>query len=269
MNTTYSSIYPCKVISNFCYIYYKDQKYKTCKQITLRKISPKTDEEKEILDFFKYFQLIYSLDLNSLVAEYKKFFIFVFKRSVSKKLATLIDNFQLKNDFTWINKALDNLLTFSNSEAFVIYNFILINLSFIFGYPCRLPLNIIETDNTIENQSVRHYFNIGYLTSLLKKDFIDLKKELIEYLESIKDDLKGKGVEELYLFGSINDNEYHDASDIDLIIQYKENINFDEIIGIEKELRNMLLNKFYRKSDIQNFTHYVLIGNIKKTTRIF
>lgn len=269
MDTTFSASYPCKVISNFCHIYYKDQKYKICKQITLRKITPKTNEEKEILDFFQFFQLFYSLEPSLLSEEYKSFFGFVFKRCISTNLDDLVTKFKLTKDFAWINEALDKLLTFSSTEAFVIYNFIIINLSFIFGYSCRLPLNIVETNNTIENKNVRHYFNIGFLTSLLKKDFVNLKKELIEYLTTLVSDLKDKGVKELYLFGSVNDNEYHETSDFDLIVKYKDNIDIDKIIEIEKEIRHLLLDKFYRKSDIQKFDDYVLVGDIKKSTRIF
>lgn len=76
------------------------------------------------------------------------------------------------------------------------------------------------------------------------------KKEILEYLKSIKTELKNDGIVELGLFGSFAKDKVDVASDIDIVICSSEIFikkfdGFQALIYLD-ELREKLMKKFKR-----------------------
>lgn len=74
-----------------------------------------------------------------------------------------------------------------------------------------------------------------------------LKKQIITYCLSNKSMLEDIGIKHLWLFGSINDKQYHDNSDIDMIVECNSNCDFEDAFLF---LSMMLFKQFKRKSDL-------------------
>ena len=76
-------------------------------------------------------------------------------------------------------------------------------------------------------------------------------------------------ISNIFLFGSVLNDDYYESSDIDLVIKYKKGITFDEIISINKYIKNDLFNKFQRQSDIHEYNEFITNHSIDLTLCIF
>ena len=80
------------------------------------------------------------------------------------------------------------------------------------------------------------------------------KESILDYLGTIKNELKKNGIEKIGLFGSFAQNKATPFSDIDIAIQikkdYLEKHDVWEYFNLIDTLKQKLLKKFSRKIDI-------------------
>jgi len=80
------------------------------------------------------------------------------------------------------------------------------------------------------------------------------KKEIIEYLKSIKPIFQKKGIEEIALFGSFAQEDTNIYSDIDIAIKksrdFIEKQGAYEYFNVINEIKYMLIKKFGKNVDI-------------------
>jgi len=268
MDYTYEASYPCRVISSFYDNFSKIHKYDLIKKIVLREKVPENSEEEKFLNFFKLFQLFYSISYLSIKKEYISFYKFTFNDVPSKQLTSFIKDFNFDNNYEWVEKAICNLNDFNINEAYTIFLFCTLNLSIKFGYQCVVPVNMKEVTQNIYDKNIRLYFFISYLVENLKRNEINLKKEFINFINENKEYIQNLGIKNLYLYGSINNNEYHSSSDFDLVICYCDNKSFEEIEEIKVKLNKLIGGVFYRRIDITLFEDFISLHNIENTTKI-
>jgi len=79
---------------------------------------------------------------------------------------------------------------------------------------------------------------------------MSIKKEVLTYLKNNKNRFKNDyQLKELYLFGSVAREQDTSKSDIDLIVKFEGNMNFNKLFGIKHELED----KFHKKVDLLEF----------------
>jgi predicted nucleotidyltransferase len=100
------------------------------------------------------------------------------------------------------------------------------------------------------------------------KEKDDLKNEFIYFMNKNKILINNLGIEELFLFGSVKNNEYHELSDFDLVVRYKKGISYLDIQKTERKLFNLIFDEFKRKSDIQEFNMFIKSHNIIEIEKI-
>ncbi|WP_457560640.1 nucleotidyltransferase family protein [Caminibacter sp.] len=79
---------------------------------------------------------------------------------------------------------------------------------------------------------------------------MSIKQEVLKYLRENKDKFEKKyGIKKIYLFGSVARGGDNEHSDIDLLVDFKDNITIFELMEFEEELEK----KFNKKVDIATF----------------
>lgn len=138
-----------------------------------------------------------------------------------------------------------------------------INISFFYFVLCQTMLckiynrlaifnhDLFDILISIKNKNVK----IMVFKTIIKKQFFsvqqDLKKSITTYCLLNKNEFENRGISHLWLFGSINDNQYHDNSDIDMIVDFNEEYVFKDAYMF---LSIMLFKQFGRKSDLHLFS---------------
>lgn len=126
-----------------------------------------------------------------------------------------------------------------------------------------IPPYLFEKLNAITpSYEIRDVFYKSLIELGLKYHEENLKDKIKASYGEIEELLKTYGIEELYLFGSIIDETYHDFSDIDIIIKMKENYDLKKAVDFLKKFNK---NKFDRKTDIIEYDDFENINkNINK-----
>jgi len=272
MDTTYTSTFPCKVISSFYDNYYNIHKYDDIKKITFRIQNIDTEFDQEILNYFKLFQMIYSLPINASEAEYRNCFKLIYDKEVIN-LSLLTERMEAGICmFEWIDKYLLRFKEMESCESYFFFILLTIYLTKEYNYTCVPPVNLYEIYQTIKNDNSRKYFLYSYFNTLFvnnKKRNPNLKEEIINFLYSEKDKLIEKGIKSMFLFGSIYKNEYHSNSDIDLMVLLDDPISFKTIKESKKYISTIILNTFHRSCDIVEYNDFVESHDISNTYKIF
>lgn len=144
-----------------------------------------------------------------------------------------------------------------------------LRLNIEFKYSCIFPNDLIFQVKSIDNVVTRRYFLKSYINNLYSKKVNNLKIELISYIKSNIKIYSKMNISNIFLFGSVLNDDYYESSDIDLVIKYKKGITFDEIISINKYIKNDLFNKFQRQSDIHEYNEFITNHSIDLTLCIF
>jgi predicted nucleotidyltransferase len=270
MNTTYKPTYPCKVISSFFDNYYGIHVYETIKSISFRKSKISNQLEKEIFKYFKLFNLIFSIYYDSQISEYLTLYKEVYDENISENVRKLLPQ---KNDiniqlFIWMNTLLMNFSNLKPQEAYFMFLLSTLLINKQYGYSCVLPVNLVKLYKNIGDNDVKTYFLYSFLNSMFFKEKDDLKNEFIYFMNKNKILINNLGIEELFLFGSVKNNEYHELSDFDLVVRYKKGISYLDIQKTERKLFNLIFDEFKRKSDIQEFNMFIKSHNIIEIEKI-
>lgn len=270
MNTTYKPTYPCKVISSFFDNYYNIHVYETIKMISFRKTKISNQLEQEIFRYFKLFNSIFSIYYDSDINEYMILYKEIYGEDISERLRLILPNNNYSNIqlFEWIKKLLNHFSYLKPQEAYFIFLILTLMINKQYGYSCVLPVNFVEVSKDIEDSEIKTYFLYSFFNSMFLKETFDLKKEFICYINENKNMLNKLGIEELYLFGSVKNNEYHELSDFDLVVKYFEDTSFLDIQKTELKLYDLFFEKFKRKSDIQEFNMFMKSHNLIELERI-
>lgn len=266
MDTTYKFSYPCKTISNFYDNFYMYNIYDEIKEVVYRKKQVLDVKSKEIFDYFLIFQLIYSLPINSTWEDYKNIYNRLFDTKISNDYEKTIN--QLQKDiysgiFSFSKRKHNNL-----TETFLDYLYIQNLISNIAKHSVLLPANLISACNDIVDEQTGKYFVKGWFFMLYKPKKRDLKDRIIAKYAEEKEVLLTEEVNEVFLFGSVLKNEYHDSSDIDIVIKFKEEIEVESVMNIKKKYFEFNLKEFNRRTDIQDFYDYVEVHNINECLKI-
>ena len=126
MDTTYTSTFPCKVISSFYDNYYGVHKYDDIKKITFRIQNNDTNFNQEILNYFKPGIRV----------------------------------------FEWLDRYLIKFKEMASSESYLFFLLLTIYLTRQYNYPCVPPANLYEVYQTIKNVNSRIYFLYSYFNTL-------------------------------------------------------------------------------------------------------
>ena len=270
IDTTYKPSYPCKVISSFYDNFFHIHIYELIKKITLRKEQINSRLKKKIQLYFCLFNLIFSLQIENFDFVYiKNFYEFLFKKKLSSKLYNFIITYSSIDFYSFIYLCVNIYDKFTFDESFLLFLIMTLRLNIEFKYSCIFPNDLIFQVKSIDNVVTRRYFLKSYINNLYSKKVNNLKIELISYIKSnIKIYSKMK-ISNIFLFGSVLNDDYYESSDIDLVIKYKKGITFDEIISINKYIKNDLFNKFQRQSDIHEYNEFITNHSIDLTLCIF
>lgn len=266
MNKIYNPSYPCKVISSFYDNYYDKHEYDLIKRIILRKEDLNNDLKIEIYNYFLIFNMIFTIykPLNN-ISLILKYYNYVFKE-LDKRLKIFLKNKKL--NFDDIPLLFELLKICNSSNAFLLFLLITLIVNDKYGYSCVLPCDIIKTLNNINDDDIKSYFIKSYFNSLYHKERIDIKLEIINYLNKLKSELKDIGIISIYLYGSIMNDEYSDSSDIDLVVRY-DSLKIEKIKTLNNKIKTSLQNKFRRNVDIHEYNDFILIRDISMTIKIF
>lgn len=267
MSKIYNPSYSCKVISSFYDNYYDKHEYDLIKRIILRKEDLNNDLKIEIYNYFLLFNMIFTIykPLNN-ISLILKYYNYVFKE-LDKRVKILIKNKKL--NFDDITLLFELLKTCNSSNAFLLFLLITLIANDKYGYSCILPCDIIKTLNNINgDNNIKSYFITSYFNALYHKERIDLKLEIINYLNKLKYELIDEGIISIYLYGSIMNDEYSDSSDIDLVVRY-DSLKIEKIKILNNKIKTSLQNKFRRDVDIHEYNDFISIRDISKTIKIF
>ena len=272
MDTTYTSTFPCKVISSFYDNYYNIHKYDDIKQITFRKQCIDTEFRQQIFNYFKLFQMIYSMPINSSISEYIQCYKMIYNTEIFN-YSLLSQDFCLGVKlFEWIDRYWINFKNMESSESYFFFLILTLFLTKQYNYTCVPPVNLFETYQMIKHENSRKYFLYSYFNSLFinnKKNNLNLKEEIINFLHKEKERLIKKGINSIFIFGSIYKNEYHRNSDVDLVVMFKEPVSFKTIKECKKYISTLILNTFHRSCDIIEYNEFIESHDIKQTFKIF
>ena len=105
--------------------------------------------------------------------------------------------------------------------------------------------------SSIKNTDIRRIVVRTIINNQLFGVQQDLKEDIILFCLSSKSELENNGVKHLLIFGSINDNQYHDNSDIDMSVDCDEKYDFKNIKSL---LSFNLFKAFKRNSDLHLFS---------------
>lgn len=265
MDTSYKFSYPCKTISNFYDNFYGYHIYDEIKEITYRK-KKVSENEIEIYDYFQLFQIIYSLPIESNWEEYKTKYQTIFGVRPSSEYDDLVS--KIKSDFYGGIFIFARMTKKNLKETFLAYLYIQNMVSKHNGYSILLPANLRLECDTILDEEIGRYFLKGWFNMLYKPQKYDLRERIIERYKNNKKNLLLKMVEEIYLFGSIYKNEYHDSSDIDIVIKFKDNVSLEDVVKTKQYYLEFNKNNFGRDTDIQDYYDYIQLHDIEKTIRL-
>lgn len=111
-----------------------------------------------------------------------------------------------------------------------------------------IPVYLFDKLNAVvKDYEIRDIFYQSLIEQTLKYHDTGLKDKVInKYMES-KDEFISLGIEELWLFGSIIDDTYHDDSDIDIVLKMKDGHDF---LTASSNLKDFNKKNFDKKSDI-------------------
>lgn len=272
MDTTYTSTFPCKVISAFYDNYYNVHKYDDIKKITFRIQNIDTKFNQEILNYFKLFQMIYSLPINASASEYIQCFKLIYDKEIVHD-SLLNDRMDLGICiFEWLDRYLIKFKEMESSESCFFFILLTIFLTKEYNYTCVPPVNLYEVYKTIKNANSRIYFLYSYFNTLFINNMKynhNLKEEIINFLQSEKDKLVEKGIKSMFLFGSMCKNEYHRNSDVDLVVLFNDPISFKMIKDSKNYISTIILNTFHRSCDIVEYNDFIESHAITETYKIF
>lgn len=265
MDTSYKFSYPCKTISNFYDNFYECHIYDEIKAITYRQ-KELNESNRDIYDYFQIFQIIYSLPIDSSWEMYKIKYRMIIEHDASNEYDEAV--------FKIVSNFYDGVFEFARmkkgnlKEAFLVYLFIQNRLSVLTGYSVLVPANLKQECDAILDLKAGKYFLKGWFYMIYEPRKMDLRDKIIEKYKEDKVHLLSNTVEEVYLFGSVFKNDYHELSDIDIVIKYKNKITLEEIIKTKQLYSEYNKLNFDRKTDIQDFNDYIQNHDIKDSIRL-
>ena len=272
ISTTYSPSYPCKVISSFWNNYTGSDEYDLIKRITLRKEKIDTAKKNTFFKQFQLFQLIHSYSIRSSWDEYIEAFKVVYPGDDLSQLDKLTVKIDVDGDeaFNVIKEIANSFNSYQEEPAFLLFLALENILNIIYKSACVPPRNLIPIINEVKSDNLKVSFIKGYLNSrFLKSACLNLKDAIINAFNQNKESFANLGIQSLCMFGSIAKNEYHDYSDLDLVIDFSPNISSEKIQIIKSQISEFVFNKFHRKSDIFDFNNFKLDKSDTSLEKIF
>ena len=98
-----------------------------------------------------------------------------------------------------------------------------------------------------------------------------MQEILINKLEALKALCKEHDVKEMYVFGSASTGKFHNESDIDILISFKENISIEKYTDNYFDLHEKLEKLFNRKIDLvteNSLSNPYFIENVEETKQL-
>lgn len=267
MDTIYKASFAAKVISSFYDNKFKKHFYTEIKEITYRlgNISVSACKQ-EIYNIFKIFQIIFSVKLDAEYSVYKKeveIFDYINQKCLLNKVTK-------ESSYERILEYIENSINEENIfNSFFYFCLIAIELNKLFEYPCVPPVDLFHQISVLKNKSFKCNFLKIWLDCLYKQRDKDLKNVLLKEFRKNKETFNDLGFKHIYLFGSLIQGNYHQDSDIDLIVEFNDNLNIKEIKIAEKRIKMFNFDLFERKTDIINYDFALQLHDIKSTELIF
>lgn len=259
--TTYKPSFPCKIISSFFDNYYKEHYYDIIKLITYRRLIIKSDLEKVIYTLFEMFQFFYSMPLYESIDFYNK---------NMKKHNFISVNIDIKIDDIYMTIIeLNDLINKEDDIKNKFYYYLMITklLNIEFEKSIVPPLNLEDKLANITNDSVKCYFIKSWLFNLYNgSKYKPIKEELIKLYTKNKYNLQMLGVENIFIFGSVNQGTDNIYSDIDIIIKLLNDVNKESVLNY---IHSFNKNHFNKDTDILDYELGKTLHNINKCTKIF
>lgn len=265
MDTSYKFSYPCKTISNFYDNFYCIHIYDEIKQVVYRKVLE--TKHQELFMYFKLFQLIFSLPLDSDFDKYKENYYLAVGDKFLNKYDDII-KVSSKNIYEAIYK-FTKMKSSDLKETFVVYLYLQNIISKNVGYNILLPANLIIECNAILDEEIGKYFLQSWFNMLFKPKKYELKEIIVKKYKKCKCIFSKLPIDEIYLFGSIYKDEYYDSSDIDLVVKFKTPITPDRIIQIKEIISAYNKKNFQRNTDIQNYYDYIQLHDINDSLKLY
>lgn len=246
--------YPYKIIYSYFTNYFNVKDYNKIKNAVLGI----NDYLNEYHKYYLFYEIITSYKDYQNYKMLIPFFNIIFEEDISKSDAMKVinDALQNKNKLFAIASLFIKIPLFSKEDGFFLYMIMQMMINQYYGTLIVLPHDLYDQTKNIVNKSTLAYYLNGIFINksvITKRNLLDDIK--IKYYENVEF-FKNLHIRNIYLFGSIKDNEYHRESDIDLVVDfekatYKEKVDaFDKIIYFNK-------GHFNRKTDIQEYYDFI------------
>ena len=112
----------------------------------------------------------------------------------------------------------------------------------------KVETGLYNTASEVVREALRNFMNQELIAKNAVQKEPPVKQEIVEKLKSLEQPLRERYITSLSLFGSIARGHGQAESDIDILIDFDRNSNFDivDLVGVEKFLEEYL----YRKVEV-------------------
>jgi len=251
--------YEYKTISSYFDNKLKENYYDNIKNIVIGKeLDQKFKYSDAVIKFHRFLLLSFSDYCNGtftdLYRDYLKIFDLEIEENKRNKLRYIFDANGLSVEEKIVSMV--ECCLAENNLGIAFFVFILIAILIFRHYKdyIIIPPYLFEHFNKITDAEVKGTFLLGLIERGIKHHQNDLKELIKQKYKESCDLIHSFGVENVWLFGSIQKEEYNDYSDIDLVVKLQDDIGERDAIHKLSEFNNQV---FYRKSDIHIYEDFI------------
>lgn len=249
--------YPYRLIFSYFSIYWGKEEYKKIKYAVL-KIN---DWDNEYLNYYTLYNVILSLDNYDLnkADRYNHYYECIFGVPLSEKTNNyLCECMNKRKNHFLIADMLYEIKSFNAQEGFLVFLFVSKVINYFYNNLIILPYNLFESMNKINNKYIFAFYLNALLLDKKSHNQKDLFNLIREYYSTKKLELTTNSkLKNIYLFGSIKDDEYHRESDIDMVLEFENDCKQDEITKVKKHIAHINEIVFKRKSDLHEYSDFL------------
>lgn len=251
--------YEYKTISSYFDNKIKEHHYDEIKSIVIGKEhDSKFNYSNAVFRFHRFLLLSFSDYYNGNFSDLYRDYFMIFSSEIEEdrrnELTFVFDGKEMS-----VERKIVSLVEFclkENSVEIAFFLFVLIEILLFRHYKdyVILPPYLFDYFNKITNSEVKGAFLLGLIERGVKKHQNDLKDLIKVKYQEFRELICSFGIKNVWLFGSVQKEEYNDYSDIDLVITLQKDAGERDIINKLSEFNQ---RTFYRKSDIHIYEEFI------------
>lgn len=253
--------YPYKVINSYFTNFFNLNEYNDIKNAVLGI----NDFLNKYHKYYLFYQILFSFKDYHNYYEALPYFKLTFNIDIFKSEAIkVIDaGIACENTLFGFISIFNKINYFSKEEGFLLFIVMQMMINQHYNSLIILPHDLFKETRNIKYISTLAYYANGILIKRVKRNERNLLNKIKDIYSQNLAYFYNMKIKSIYLFGSVKENEYHNESDIDMVVEfnnctYKEKVEvFDKIIIFNR-------NNFGRDTDLQEYNDFIEINpNIK------